>query len=244
MDPLLPLSLIVFTALMAETTVGFGATVVAVALGAFLLPLDALLAAFLPCNMVMSTYLVTRYARSPDLRLLLLRIVPLMAAGLVLGRLLTRAADPGEMKVVFGVFVVAVSARELWKLARSPAARRRLPGLVSGGLLLAGGVVHGLFATGGPMAVYVAGRQIEDKGVFRATLAGLWLLLNALLLIDFAASGTLGWESARTTAVLLVPTLAGLAAGEWLHRRVPARLFSGLLFSLLLLAGLLLATGA
>ena len=56
--------------------------------------------------------------------------------------------------------------------------------------------------------------------------------------------GSAGRESGERTLVLLVPTLLGLAAGEWLHRRVPARLFAVLLFSLLLVAGVLLASGA
>ena len=235
------LALIVFAGFLTEATVGFGATVVTVALGAFLLPIPELLAAFVPVNVLLSAYFVVRYPRQVAVRLLFLRIVPLMAVGVVCGRVLTRVADDALLQVVFGWFVVAVSVAELARLARRSGAGRPLPPAPASALLLLGGVVHGLFATGGPMAVYVAGRQIEDKGRFRATLAGLWLALNGLLVADFAAQGTLGADSVRTSAVLLAPLLAGLAAGEWLHTRVPPSLFRALLFVLLGAAGLLLA---
>ncbi len=120
------LVLVVFLAFLVEAALGFGATVVAVALGAFLVPIPELLAAFVPLNIVLSAYLAVRYRRDIHWRLLMLRIVPLMVAGIPVGL-----------------------------------------------LLLGWGVVHGAFATGGPMAVFVSGRVLTDKGRFRSTLSTL-----------------------------------------------------------------------
>jgi len=237
------LVLIVFIALMCEAMVGFGATIVTVALGAFLLPIDDLLAAYVPVNMLLSAYLVARYWRQIDVRVLFLGIVPAMTVGVVLGRFVTRLAGNEQLKLAFGVFVIVVSLLEIVRMLRKAGVERPLHPVPAGVLLVLGGIVHGLFGSGGPMAVYVSSRRIHDKGRFRATLSALWFVLNGMLVADFVATGTLGAASARRSALLLVPLLAGLAAGEWLHHRVPQRVFRGLLFVLLLVAGVLLAVG-
>lgn len=110
-----------------------------------------------------------------------------------------------------------------------------------GALLVLAGVVHGIFATGGPLAVYVASREIEDKSRFRATLAALWLLLNVALLASFAADGRVGRASMAISASLAPSLLLGLLAGELAHRRVAVPLFRALVFSFLLIAACVLA---
>ncbi len=234
------LALVVSLAFLAEATVGFGATVVTVALGAFLYPLDVLLPAFVPLNIALSTYLVLRYRRDVDWGLLLKRILPLMGVALPLGMLLFGVGDDGLLKLAFGVFVVILSAVELIRLGRRGEGRP-LTWTARAVLLLLGGLVHGLFATGGPMAVYVAGREIDDKSRFRATLAALSLVLNLSLMVGYTLSGKLTFETSRMSLVLIAPLGLGLLAGELLHHRVHPAIFRALLFGLLLLAGLVLA---
>jgi uncharacterized membrane protein YfcA len=235
------LVLIVFVAFLVEATLGFGATVVAVSLGAFVVPIPEFLPAFVPLNIVLSTFLVVRYRREVDWQLLFRRILPLMGVGLPFGLWLFSTGDHQLLARLFGVFVVIVSALELWRIARPAAGDARpLARGTTAGLLLSGGVIHGAFATGGPMAVYVAGRELPDKGTFRSTLSALWLLLNLVLVAGYLLAGVLGGESARLTAVLAVPLAVGLLAGDVLHHRVDARLFRTMVYALLAIAGVLL----
>lgn len=235
---------VVFAAFAVEASLGFGATVIAVALGSFAMPLGAFLPALVSVNLVLSATIVGRHRDGVDLRVLLGRIVPLMALGLPLGMLLFARADERLLRGLFGALVVVLSSLELLAMRRAPAtATRPVAAAPAAALLLLGGVVHGAFATGGPMAVYVAGRLL-DKRRFRSTLSALWLLLNAVLLARFVVAGSYDAASARLAALLLVPLVAGLVAGERLHGRIDARRFRLLVFSLLLVAGLVLAITA
>jgi len=236
------LVLIVFLAFFIEATLGFGATVVAVALGAFVIPIPELLPPFVLLNLVLSTFLVVRYRHDVDLRLLLRRVVPLMVLGMPAGFLLFGSGDDQLLCRVFGAFVVVLSSVELYRLARPQAAAATDLGPVSQALLLvSGGVIHGAFATGGPMAVYVTGRVLQDKSAFRSTLSLLWLVLNGVLAVGYAATGAVDGQAGTWVAILAVPLLLGILAGEWLHHRVNTSLFRVLLFVLLLVAGVLLA---
>lgn len=253
---------VVFLAFVTEAALGFGATVVTVTLAAFVLPIEVILPAFVPVNVLLSAWLAGRYSRHVDRRLLLRRVLPLMALGLPFGMWLFHGGGSGLLHTLFGVFVVVLSALELLALrvprgersyrarsrgrSRSPVLRaarwrRPLAPVLQVVLLVLAGVTHGAWATGGPLAVYVAGREVEDKRVFRATLSALWLLLNIALLAGYLVAGDLDGASLERSALLLVPLLLGLVVGQHIHDRVDGASFRRLVFGMLLVAGAVLA---
>lgn len=242
---LVALAAVVLGAFAVETALGFGATLISVALGSLILPIPALLPALVPVNLALSTWLAVRYARQIDRAFLLRRLLPLMALGLPLGMALFRFADASSLKRVFGAFLVVLSSIELWRMrATRSAAPAPLARPAEIALLVAGGVVHGAFATGGPMAVYVSSRAIHDKGAYRATLCVLWALLNSVLLASYAIGGDLDAGSLAISASL-VPSLAlGLVLGEIAHHRVPVPLFRAGVFVGLAIAGAMLLARA
>jgi uncharacterized membrane protein YfcA len=239
LEVVLPLALVCTLAFTIETALGFGATLITVALGSFFLDLEHILPALVPLNLVLSGYLVIRYGRHVDRAFLLKRLAPFMALGLPIGITVFSSLDASMLKRLFGLFLVGVSALELWRMrAASPV--KHLDPWSERLLLVAGGAIHGAFATGGPMAVYVTSRVVEDKNAYRATLSALWTVLNLILLASYGLGGQLDGETAGL-AVGLVPSIAvGMVVGEVLHARVPARTFRAVVFGMLAVAGLVL----
>ncbi|MBX7190541.1 MAG: sulfite exporter TauE/SafE family protein [Sandaracinaceae bacterium] len=239
LDIAIPLALVCALAFTIETALGFGATLVTVALGSFFLDLEHILPALVPLNLVLSGYLVARYVKHVDRAFLGKRLLPFMVLGLPVGIYAFSSLDASLLKRAFGVFLVGVSGLELYRM-RVASPVKHLDAWTERALLVAGGAIHGAFATGGPMAVYVSSRVIEDKNVYRATLSALWVLLNLVMLASYAWQGALGDETAGL-AVCLLPSIAiGMALGELLHARVPAKTFRAGVFVMLCLAGSLL----
>ena len=236
------LALIVLCAFVSEAALGFGATVITVTLGAHLVPLDVILPAFVPLNLCLSAWLVVRGRRAIDRPLLVRRILPLVAVGLVFGLALFRWQSALALQLAFALFVVTIAAVELarFALARGRAADP-LPWAAGVALLVAGGFVHGLFASGGPMIVAFAGREVQDKTAFRSTLAALWLILNGALVANYAGVGLFSRATAALSATLAPSLLAGLALGGWAHDKLNERSFRFLVYLLLLFAGATLA---
>ena len=234
-DAVLPL--VVFLAFVVETAAGFGSAVVTVTLASLFLPLTFVLAAFVPVNVLLSTYLVLRYRASVDRPILLRRLLPMMTVGMVIGMALFHLRGQGWLKGAFGAFVVTLAAVELLRMRRPQEAVAPLAPLAATSALLGAGVIHGIFACGGPLLVYVAGREITDKARFRATLSAVWLLLNLALLVNYRIEGTLSAETLRTSLLLLPALVAGILAGEWVHQRLLERTFRLAVFTLLLFAG-------
>jgi hypothetical protein len=235
------LALILLGAFTVETALGFGATLIAVAFGSFVLPIDRLLHSLVPLNLGLSLWIAVRHRHAVAWDFLLRRLLPRMALGLPFGLALVGHADPSLLKRTFGVFLVVLSTLELRRL-RQPASAQppALRGAAEWLLLFAGGIIHGAFGTGGPMAVYVTGRALPDKGTYRATLAVLWASLNLALLATFAAQGAFDAPRLTLTAGLLPCCAVGLGLGEWAHRRVSPAAFRPLVFLGLCAAGIVL----
>lgn len=238
MNPLWLLAGIVFVAFLIEAAAGFGSMVVALTLGALWFDVNTLLAWLVPVNFVLSCYLVAVGWKHIDWKFLFTRMVPLMALGLAVGTLVaTRAAATAWLKPTFGLFVVAVA---IWQL-RARAETKALPAPVRVVALVGAGVIHGIFATGGPLAVFVSARELPEKARFRATLSMLWVVLNALVLPRLALDGQLNEASLTVSVYMLAPLALGIAAGEWIHHHLEEARFRVVVACLLLVAGLVLA---
>lgn len=240
---LVALSALVLVSFGVEAAAGFGSMVVALTVGALFMPVDALLGVLVPVNLALSVYLVVRGRAFVDWRFLGTGLVPLMALGLGVGTALTRVIDATWAKPVFACFVMAVAASQL-KQALSTAAPRELSAPVRLGGLVGAGVVHGLFATGGPLAVYVAGRALADKHAFRATLSMLWVVMNVLVLPRLVNDGQLTGATLGTSALLVVPLAVGIMVGEQVHRALDERRFRVAVAALLLAASVVLLAGS
>jgi len=231
---------VVLVAFIVEAAAGFGGTVVSVSLGSQLMDVSELLLRFLPANLLLSAVMVARTRHEVDLRTLLVKIAPFMGAGMVLGAAVARAASPAIVKVVFAAFVLGLAAIELRKGATDRPPSGPLPFAVGAGALLAAGVLHGMFACGGPLAVWVVGRDLPEKGRFRATLSALWLVLNAALVAGYVVERKITPLSLRDSALLVVPLVLGIVVGERVHRSLSPTRFRRAVFVLLGVASLAL----
>lgn len=229
---MIPLVAIVTLAFVVEATAGFGATLVTVTLAAHLWPIGEVLAVFLPVNLVLSAALVVKHHAAVDVPFLRSRVLPWMGAGFLVGLAGFQFQGEGWIKVLFGVFVVGLSLAELW-----PGPPRAGSAVGRGAALVGAGLVHGLFACGGPMLVWVASREVPDKGRFRVTLSVVWLVLGLILVGSYAVAGTLTASTLYRSACLVPVVFAALWIGDDLHHKVDPVTFRRATFVLLLFAG-------
>lgn len=238
MDPWLWLGVFILLAYTVEVITGFGSIVIALSLGALLLPIADLLPVLVPLNILMTGWISFRYRRQIHWPTLLSLILPLMALGTLGGYFLRPLLAESLLQMLFGILIVWFAGRELWRMFRGLQARRH-PGWLTGGLMTGAGITHGLFASGGPLLVYALAGTTLDKARFRATLVSVWFALNSLLTMVFLLDGSL--LPALPRLVWYLPLLVlGVVVGEWLHHRVDEGRFRQLVFVLLLGTGLLL----
>lgn len=237
----LPLFAVAALAFTVEAIVGFGATVVVVSLGSLFMPLDLLLPTFVPVNLALSVWHMGHHRAEVEWGLLRTSLLPPLVVGTLIGMFAFAGLPSRGLLVFFGLLVVALSTRELWRSFKGKhGAGQPLAPHVSTGVLLAGGLIHGVFGTGGPLIVFTMARTVHDKGAFRATLAVVWTLLNSILLGHYLYAGTLTAETLRGSALLVGALFGGVLIGERIHDRADPVMFRRGLFAMLLVVGLAL----
>ncbi len=99
------------------------------------------------------------------------------------------------------------------------------------------GALSGAMNTSGPPLVVFATLRRWSPAQTRGTLQGVFLPLSVLVLGSHALAGLWTREVLVLSAASLPAMAAGIAAGGWLNRRIPAARFQRLLYGLLVVLG-------
>ena len=237
-------ALIVFVGYAVQTITGFGSTLILVTFGAHLLDLRDVVTLAVPISLLQTIYIVVRHRDGVDKKLLFKRVLPVMGLGVALSIwLFSSLESEAWLRTAFGAMVLVLGLRELYALFRKPkeedgAEPREVSLPVSLSALLGAGIIHGIYATGGPLLVYAIGRENLDKHTIRSTLSAVWVVLNILLLAAFTYEGRFDASVGMNLLVLAPAVPLGIFVGEWAHRKVNERRFKISMYALLVLAAL------
>jgi uncharacterized membrane protein YfcA len=192
---------------------GFGSTVIAVPILAHFLPVSYLvpLMALLDCA---SAGFIGRANREQLAKAELLRMLPFVFVGFVLGlTVLVRVPDE-YLRAALGIFAVSVGLNGIF----NPGLHRTISKwwCVPAGLI--GGAIATIFGAGGPIyATYLSGR-LHDKGEIRSTMSTLISISAFVRAVLYAISGLILHAAIFVGAAVLAPfVLIGLRLGSRIH---------------------------
>jgi hypothetical protein len=240
MDPLLVsvflLVLVLIFAHTVETVLGFGATIIALALGIFIFPLETILPVLVILGLLQSLWLVARWFKYIRWPVLLLNILPAAIIGMAIGISYRTLVGNYTQLLIFwrlryGCLVMEIIL--IYKQGQPEAC------LVSG---LAdtynGQHFHGIFASGSPLIIYYSSRELKEPAEFRATISMLWLILAVILVVNLYSIGQININTLATTGIVLPGLILGIIFGSRMTFRT--LVFKVLIYTLLFIAGLLL----
>ena len=238
--PYILFGLFVFLAHVVASVTGFGSNVVGLPLVALVVGLDEGKQSLIVLSSLMYVIIVARWHARIDWRQLGI-MLGFATIGVPIGLYLYDLMPQRVAMILLGAFVAIVGLRNLLQLMPDTRAPRWLARL----LLVAGGVVHGAFTTGGPLLIVYADQTIKHKSVFRSTLSLLWLALNLILFLLWTWKHAWAAATPRLTLVGLPFLIGGLVTGEFVHHRIDERGFRRAVSATLLLIGVLvIATAA
>lgn len=221
--------LLIANAVQAIT--GFAGTVLAMPFSMLLIGADEAKAVLAVMALLSCAVIAVRGWRCIDWHELL-RIVAFMAVGMVGGVMLYSLMPLDALRRVYGAFIVVVALHHL--LAGS---RRALSRPALAGVLLAAGVIHGMFVSGGALLVVYAAQVMPDKDRFRSTMAAVWVPLNTVMLVQLGVSGGVDQRTVTLSVIGLAPLCVAVAVGGWLGKRLDQRAFMTLTYALLVISG-------
>lgn len=219
---------------------GFGGIIIVLALGLFFYPIKIMLPILVPVTLLANSYLFIRYHRFINKKLLFRTIVPLMIIGLVTGIYLFDTMQGDHLKRIFALTVILISSKELYQNISQQADPVSISKSRSAIYIFAAGVVQGIFASGGPLLVYVVSKKNLSKAVFRSTLIPVWLISNTILTAAYMTSGQINLSTGKLSLMLTPSLILGLGLGSFLHKRIDEKKFKTIVNLLLLLLGCLM----
>lgn len=104
-------------------------------------------------------------------------------------------------------------------------------------VLVAAGLVHGMFVCGGPLLVIYASDKMKDKQEFRVTVSSVWIVLNSIIMFSDIQSGYFN----SNLLVLLVISIAilflSLLVGNKIFNRMNKTVFMVVTYILMGISG-------
>ena len=215
---LLSAALIVMVAYTVYGLTGFGAAIIAIPLLAHFFPLRFAVPMMLVFDLFAGLLLGLKNRKYLD-RSELLRLLPFLLIGMVVGVTLLVWVSERWLLMVLGIFVLGYAS---WSLLRKAvtapiSSRWAIPAGMVGGAFTA------LYGTGGPVYMIYLARRLPDKTVMRATIGVLIFGTALIRLVLFTGSGFYRQDGLLPLAFALLPcAILGYLAGSHLHARMPA----------------------
>lgn len=224
--------LIVFLTNIIQTISGFAGTMLAMPLSISLIGMDQARFILNFMGLLVSVIVLFQEKDNVEVRSII-GIIVFMTVGIGISKVLSAWVSQDILLTVYGVVIILFAVYQL-------AGREiRLNKWTSVIILVAAGIIHGLFVSGGALLVVYAMNRFKEKDQFRANLSLVWVILNSILLLSFIFEGTAN-VSLELLSIPTIATLLGVLLGSRLASRINQKKFSFFTKCLLLIMGFII----
>ena len=244
---------VIFLSNIIQGITGFAGTILAMPFSLRLVGMDVAVPVLNLLGFLSGVYVFSGNRKSVDKKVLR-HVVIVMGISVLMGLFIKNllSGRPRLLYYILGVIVIIIAVvglcRILLKKAKMLGDEDDLDSLPSGGvlkasvlleiLLVAAGIVHGMFVCGGPLLIGYLTRKLPEKAAFRATISTIWIFLNGIILISQIAGGMWTPQLIKTTLISLPFLFSGMFIGGVMYRSMSQRFFVILTYILLFIAGL------
>lgn len=207
---MLVLGLIAAITYLIESVFGFGGTVLLLAFGALHIDFITLVHLSIWLSMLASIMVLATGWRDfsvPHIKNIMFMTLP----GIIVGTVLLGMFTGTSLLTVFAVLMVVYALQGLLAPGWQPHRR------VAQGFVMLGGLVQGLYSTGGPMVVAGYRNRFANKSQLRATMAAFFLLANLWRVVQLVLTGDMGVITVVADYWL---AFIGVPVGVWLGHRI------------------------
>ena len=249
---------------------GFAGTILAMPFSLRLAGMDVAVPVLNMLGLVSGIYVTAGSWRNivrGELKRILLVMGSCVLIGLALRTMLS--GKPQLLYIILGVAILAIAIHGMWSMLKGrkqadsgakTAQAGDLPSaeenslktavsapeegprekLVSYLMLIAAGLVHGMFVCGGPLLIAYLTKRVKTKENFRATISVVWIFLNGVIFVTQLFQGAWNPQLWLVQLKSLPFFFGGMFIGSRLYKHMSQQFFIGLTYVLLFIAGLTL----
>jgi uncharacterized membrane protein YfcA len=154
--------------------------------------------------------------------------------GTIVGTYMLASYKSDILKKVLGIFIMAYALKMLFWNKKTDRKLKSYIGIIAG---FFGGILGGLFSTGGPPVVVYLDNIINDKKVFRATIIFYFLIVNTWQFALYCYKGLINMDVIKFTLYLMPAFIMGNLIGSFLHIKINDVFFNRIIAIVLLVTG-------
>lgn len=162
----------------------------------------------------------------------LIKIICIMMPFMFLGIWLDSIVELRVLLRIYGVMIIAVGVYNLIVKRQ-----RFLPVWAQVLIVMAAGLIQGMFVSGGALLVIYAIQALRDKQQFRATLSMVWTVLNFIYAAISFQAGHFTWDVVSVIIGCIPLAVVSTLLGNKIQKRISQEKFLRFTYVLLLLVG-------
>ena len=224
--------IILFTANVIQAITGFAGTLLAMPLSMMLIGVHEA-KVILNIMAVLSCLILASKSRKHIQLKILLNIIAWMAVGMVFGIWIFEHLSLNILLPFYAIMIILIALKKL--LIKNEI---KMSKWMLNGVLLAAGIIHGMFVAGGALLVVYASTVLKNKENFRATVAAVWVVLNTGLMISDFVQGYMTPGVIKMAGISILPLLLAIYVGNKIHERIDQKVFMKITYALLLASGI------
>lgn len=159
-----------------------------------------------------------------------------MVCGMVLGIWIYNRFPLNQLLIFYGVMIMIIALKKMFIKEKKEKTIPIWAGIL---ILLAAGIIHGMFVSGGALLVIYAAAVLKDKQEFRATVALIWVTTGCYITGTQVVTGNFNSHVIWLLLIGIIPVFAGTVIGTKLVKIIPQEIFMKLTYILLLLSGIM-----
>lgn len=217
---------------------GFAGTVLAMPFSVMLVGFDIAKPILNILGIVASIYIVAKDYKFVNKKEFL-KVISIMLVGIVGGFFLKGLIGDNSnlLYKILGSVVIIFAVINAYKFYAKKD-DKKLPTIISLGLIIISGIVHGLFVCGGPLLVTYLGATIKDKNEFRATVSAVWIVLNSIIMFTDIKDGYFNMHVLILLAISIAVLFLALFIGNLIYKKMSKSVFLQLTYILMVISGI------
>ena len=225
---------VVFIAFTVQSLTGFGGPLIAMPLGISVVGVELAKPVITFCAWLSAAVIAVRN-RKHIVYKELFKMSGIMLVFMIAGLWIFTNVKASFLQILYGIIVICIGLKKLVWPSENP-----LPKWMAAVAICLAGVMQGLFVSGGSFLVIYAISAIPEKQQFRATLSGVWAVVNILLLGSYVLNGSLTQNVLSTASLSLIPLIAAIVCGSLLAGKMNQKVFLKGAYILLVISGAIL----
>lgn len=164
----------------------------------------------------------------------LFKIIAGMGAGMFIGMKLFDIVPQNILLKSYGLLIIIIAFKNIF-IKKSVELDDKLKIII----LLAAGIIHGMFVSGGSLLVIYAAAVLKNKDEFRATVSPVWVILNSCMIYSHYTSGYYTKTNLLVMLLSIIPLVLSVRFGNVLYKKVDENTFMKITYILLIISGLI-----